>query len=167
MGKLTGKRFALLLTGPASAAKLRVREAVEDELTGAGAAVDRVQGSGLDASSYDGLLALGGRPDTTDPIIAFVRAFFAQGKPVAVLGEAVHLLLDAGVLRNRTVSCTESLRPQILDAGANCVAYPVVADHGLVTGASADDAQAFATRTITEFALAPENPHDPRSTAPP
>lgn len=142
-----------------------------DTLTGAGGVVERVHPGGLDAEAYDGLVALGGTTTGTGPasdeVVEFVRAFFAAGKPVAVLGGAVRLLLDADVVRDRTVTCAQSLRAEILDAGGNCVDYPVVADHGLVTGATADAAEAFATRTLTEFAVAPENPHDPRSTAPP
>lgn len=163
MGDLTGKRIALLLTGPANGGAARVGEA----LTGADAVVDRVQGGGLDATGYDGLVALGDCSATPADSIAFVREFFADGRPVAVLGAAVRLLLDAGVVRDRTVCCTESLRSAILAAGGNCVDYSVVADHGLVTGATTDDAEAFATRAVAEFALAPEDPHDPRSTAPP
>jgi protease I len=164
---LAGRRYAILAADSADGEVAVLRDA----LIAAGAAVERVQPGALDAASYDGLVAVGTGPAEsgagTGEVAQFVRAFFSAGKPVAVLGGAVPLLLDADVVRGRTVTCVESLRSEILEAGGNCVAYPVVADHGLVTGATAGDAKAFATRAVVEFAVAPENPHDPRSTAPP
>lgn len=165
---LTGKRIAVLGGGTTAASGPRT----EQVLTDAGATVEHVDPARDDVAvdDFDGVVALGaGLGDTaaaarsTDVLRGFLRA----GKPVAVLGTAVRLLIAAGVVRDRTVTCTADTRATVLAAGGNCVDYGVVADHGLVSGATDDDVDMFLTRAISEFALAPEQPHDPRSPAPP
>ena len=110
-----------------------------------------------DASSYAGLLLPGGvaNPDqlrADKDAVAFVRAFFEAGKPVAAICHAPWLLIEAGVVEGRTLTAFESIRTDLRNAGANVVNEEVVVDKGLVTSRCPDDIPAFNRKMIEEFA---------------
>jgi protease I len=110
-----------------------------------------------DPTDYDGLLIPGGvaNPDvlrTDKDVIGFVRAFFAAGKPVAAICHGPWVLVEAGVVRDRTMTSWPSLRTDIRNAGGNWVDREVVVDQGLVTSRKPDDITAFNERMIEEFA---------------
>src|SRR5262245_2340429 len=70
------------------------------------------------AEDYDGLVLPGGvaNPDflrTDEHAVAFARAFFEQDKPVAVICHGPWTLVEAGVLRGRTITSWPSLRTDI------------------------------------------------------
>ena len=109
-----------------------------------------------DAGSYAGLLLPGGvaNPDqlrADKDAVAFVRAFFEAGKPVAAICHAPWLLIEAGVVEGRTLTAFESIRTDLRNAGANVVNEEVVVDKGLVTSRCPDDIPAFNARMIEEF----------------
>ena len=109
------------------------------------------------ASDYDGLLIPGGvgNPDTmrTDEnLVQFTRDFFEQGKPVAVICHGPWMLVEAGVVRDRTVTSWPSLQTDIRNAGGKWVDKEVVVDQGLVTSRKPDDIPAFNKKMIEEFA---------------
>lgn len=110
-----------------------------------------------DAGSYAGLLLPGGvaNPDqlrADKDAVAFVRAFFEAGKPVAAICHAPWLLIEAGVVEGRTLTAFESIRTDLRNAGANVVNEEVVVDKGLVTSRCPDDIPAFNRKMIEEFA---------------
>ena len=110
-----------------------------------------------DASSYAGLLLPGGvaNPDqlrADKDAVAFVRAFFEAGKPVAAICHAPWLLIEASVVEGRTLTAFESIRTDLRNAGANVVNEEVVVDKGLVTSRCPDDIPAFNRKMIEEFA---------------
>ena len=110
-----------------------------------------------DAGSYAGLLLPGGvaNPDqlrADKDAVAFVRAFFEAGKPVAAICHAPWLLIEAGVVEGRTLTAFESIRTDLKNAGANVVNEEVVVDKGLVTSRCPDDIPAFNRKMIEEFA---------------
>jgi protease I len=116
----------------------------------------------VDAAEFDGLVLPGGvaNPDLArqDPrAVAFVRAFFEAGKPVAAICHAPWLLVEADVVRDRTVTSWPSLRTDLQNAGATWVDQEVVVDAGLVTSRKPDDLDAFCSKAIEEFA---EGEHD-------
>lgn len=109
------------------------------------------------ATEFDGLLLPGGvaNPDvlrTNEAGVEFVREFFEQHKPVAAICHAPWLLIEAGVLKGRTVTSWPSLKTDILNAGATWVDEPVVVDQGLVTSRKPDDLDEFCAKAIEEFA---------------
>jgi protease I len=80
---------------------------------------------------YAGLVLPGGvaNPDQlrTDPAaVAFARSFFEAGKPVAAICHAPWTLIEADVVRGRTLTSWPSLRTDIRNAGATWVDEPVV-----------------------------------------
>ena len=111
----------------------------------------------VSASDYDGLVQPGGvgNPDTlrTDEnAVNFVREFFDQGKPVAVICHGPWMLVEAGVVRGRTVTSWPSLQTDIRNAGGRWVDEEVVVDNGLVTSRKPDDLPAFNSRLVEELA---------------
>ena len=109
-----------------------------------------------DASDYDALMIPGGvgNPDQLrgdENMVAFVRSFFDQGKPVAAICHAPWVLVEAGVVRDRTVTSWPTLQTDLRNAGAHWVDEQVVVDHGLVTSRKPDDIPAFNEKMIEEF----------------
>ena len=105
-----------------------------------------------DAGRYHGLLLPGGvaNPDqlrSSEKAIAFVRAFFDAGKPVAAICHAPWVLIDAGVVEGRKLTARLDLK----NAGAEVVDKQVVVDEGLVTSRCPDDLPAFNAKMIEEF----------------
>ena len=105
---------------------------------------------------YDALL-LPGSILNTDKLrsmplaVDFVRAFFDAGKPVAAICYGQQLLIEADVVRGKKVTSFPSLRTDLINAGAEWLDEPVVADHGLITSRRPDDLPAFMTKMIEEF----------------
>jgi protease I len=111
----------------------------------------------VSASDYDALVLPGGvgNPDTLrmdENAVAFVHEFFEQGKPVGAICHAPWLLIEAGVVRNRTLTSWPSLKTDITNAGAKRIDQEVVVDDGLVTSRKPDDIPAFNAKLIEEFA---------------
>jgi protease I len=106
---------------------------------------------------YDGLVLPGGQinPDKLrlEPrAVDFVRAFVAAGKPVGAICHGPWLLVEADVVRGRTLTSFASIRTDLKNAGANWVDREVVVDQGLVTSRNPGDLEAFNAKLIEEFA---------------
>src|SRR5215210_3616277 len=118
--------------------------------------VDRTAAD-ADASRYEGLVLPGGvaNPDflrADENAVAFVRAFFEQGKPVAAICHGPWTLIDAGVVAGRTLTSWPSLRTDLRNAGATWVDEEVHVDGGLVSSRNPDDLPAFCSKVVEEFA---------------
>ena len=118
--------------------------------------VDRTV-SDAKVEDYDALLLPGGvmNPDKLrmDPdAVAFVRAFFDQGKPVAAICHGPWLLAEADVVRGRKLTSYPSIRTDLMNAGAEWVDAEVVADKGLVTSRNPKDLPAFNAKMLEEIA---------------
>jgi protease I len=177
MPDLTGKKVAILATDMFEQVELvEPRKAVEE----AGAEVElvsletgEIQGfdhydqadkftvdravAEVSADDYDALLLPGGvgNPDTLrtdEDAVAFVRSFFEQGKPVAAICHAPWTLVEADVVRGRTLTSFRSIKTDVTNAGGNWVDEEVVVDEGLVTSRQPDDLPAFCAKLVEEFA---------------
>src|SRR5439155_9119333 len=109
------------------------------------------------ADEFDALLLPGGvmNPDrlrTNRDAVAFVREVFQAGKPVAAICHGPWMLVEAGVVRDRTVTSWPSLQTDIRNAGGDWVDREVVTDEGLVTSRKPDDIPAFNRKMIEEIA---------------
>jgi protease I len=109
------------------------------------------------AEEYDGLVLPGGvaNPDrlrTDERAVRFARAFFEQDKPVAVICHGPWTLVEAGVLKGRTITSWPSLRTDVRNAGATWVDEEVHVDNGLVSSRKPDDLPAFCAKAVEEFA---------------
>lgn len=109
-----------------------------------------------DASRYDALVLSGGvaNPDflrADEDAVAFTRAFFDQGKPVAAICHGPWTLIDAGVVQGRTLTSWPSLRTDLRNAGATWVDEEVHVDARLVSSRKPDDLPAFCAKLVEEF----------------
>jgi len=94
-----------------------------------------------EAKDYHALMLTGGRAPEylrLDPrVIALVRAFAAEDKPIAAICHAVQILAAADVLRGRRVSGYAACAPEVRLAGGEYVETPpdgAIRDGNLVTG---------------------------------
>jgi protease I len=111
----------------------------------------------VDASDYDGLVLPGGvaNPDflrMDEDAVGFVRAFFEQAKPVGVICHGPWTLVEADVVRGRTITSWPSVQTDLRNAGANWVDEEVVVDQGLVSSRNPDDLPAFCAKVVEELA---------------
>jgi protease I len=105
---------------------------------------------------YAGLVLPGGvaSPDflrMDENAVAFIRGFFEQAKPVAVICHGPWTLVEADVLRGRTITSWPSLKTDIRNAGGTWVDEEVVVDEGLVSSRKPDDLPAFCAKMVEEF----------------
>jgi protease I len=106
---------------------------------------------------YAGVVLPGGvaNPDqlrTEDRAVAFLQQFFAEGKPVGVICHGPWTLVEADLVRGRTITSWPSLQTDIRNAGGNWVDQEVVVDQGLVSSRKPDDLPAFCAKIVEEFA---------------
>jgi protease I len=102
----------------------------------------------VDAGSFDALLLPGGtkNPDALrmdEGAVALIRRFVESGKPVAAICHAPWLLVEADVLRGRTVTGWPSIRTDLRNAGAEVVDREVAIDGNIVTSRKPEDIPAF------------------------
>lgn len=171
--ELTGARIAILVANGFEQSELAVPR---ERLAKAGATVhivsperDRVRGWNhkdwgdefdvdvqLDEASpsdYDALVLPGGHmnPDTlrmNQKAVRFVREFVHMNKPTAAICHGAWTLVEADVLRGRTVTSYPSIKTDIRNAGASWVDREVAVDGYLVTSRRPDDLEAFTTKLI-------------------
>ena len=81
-------------------------------------------------------------------MIALIRAFAEQGKPIGAICHGPWLLVEADLLRGRTATSWPSIRTDLRNAGANVVDEPAVTDGNIVTSRNPDDVEAFTNALI-------------------
>jgi protease I len=112
--------------------------------------------SEADASQYDGLVLPGGvanadRLRTDAGAIDFIRDFFEGGKPVGVICHGPWSLIEADVVRGRTLTSWPSLQTDLRNAGAEWVDEEVHVDQGLVSSRKPADLGAFNAKIVEKF----------------
>jgi protease I len=105
---------------------------------------------------FEALMIPGGlfNPDelrANEEALEFTRHFFGAGKPVAAICHGPWVLIDAGVVRGRTLTSWPHIKTDIKNAGGKWVNEEVVVDNGLVTSRKPDDIPAFNQKMIEEF----------------
>lgn len=184
MGKLTGKKVAILVTDGFEQVELTgPKQALED----AGAIThivspkdDKVKGwdktdwgkeftvdvvlSNASANDYDALVLPGGQinPDKLrieNQAIAFIKAFNDQLKPIAAICHGPWTLIEAGLVSGRIITSYPSIQTDLKNAGAHWVDQEVVIDHGIITSRNPDDIPAFNEKIIEEIAKVNEVAH--------
>ena len=176
-GQLEGKKIAILATDGVEQVELtEPRKALEDE----GAATElvsleagEIQGFNhldhadklpvdktLDEVSpddYDGVLVPGGVANgdflrADESAVSFVAGFARAHKPIASICHGPWVLVEAGIVKGRTVTSWPSLQTDVRNAGGTWVDEAVHVDQGLVTSRKPDDIPAFSAKAVEEFA---------------
>jgi protease I len=111
----------------------------------------------VEVGDFDALLLPGGtmNPDNlrSDPAaVKFAGDFVRAGKPVGVICHGPWTLVEADVVRGRTLTSYPSVRTDIRNAGGTVVDEEVVVDNGLVSSRNPDDLPAFCRAVVREFA---------------
>lgn len=117
--------------------------------------VDRV-----DALDFAALVLPGGVVNvdqlrTSSAAVSFTRRFFELGSPVAAVGHAPWILVEAEVLTGRRLTSRPSLRTDVTNAGGEWTTEPVtVCRHGsntLITGRGRGDLLPFCGELASEL----------------
>jgi protease I len=117
--------------------------------------VDELVGE-VAAEDYDALVLPGGvlNPDALrvdEAAVNFVKQCVSLGKPVAAICHGPWTLVEADVVRGKTLTSWPSLQTDIRNAGGRWVDVEVQVDDGLITSRKPDDLDAFTRTSIEEF----------------
>jgi protease I len=124
--------------------------------------VERTTGE-ISVGDYDAVMLPGGvaNPDqlrVDEPAVNFIRQIFEAGKPVAAICHGPWTLVEADVVRNRTLTSWPSLRTDIRNAGGTWVDQDVrvcaAGPNAVVTSRKPDDLPAFCQTMIEVFSQA-------------
>ena len=113
--------------------------------------------SDVDIDDFDALVLPGGQinPDllrVNEAAVSLIRDFAATGKPVAAICHAPWLLIEAGLVNGRRLTCYKSIRTDVANAGATVVDEAVVVDGNIITSRCPDDLPAFCDAIIEALA---------------
>ena len=105
------------------------------------------------ADDFDALILPGGvrNPDHLrlhPKVIALIKRFDEQGKPIGAICHGPWLLVEADLLRGRTATSWPSIRTDLRNAGANVVDERAVTDGNIVTSRNPEDVDAFTAAII-------------------
>lgn len=108
---------------------------------------------------FDALVLPGGvaNPDALrldKDAVAMVARFVDDGKPVAAICHGPWLLVEADVVRGKTLTAFPSLETDINNAGGRWVDEIVHYEDGLITSRKPDDLDAFCGKLVEVLALA-------------
>ncbi len=177
--QITGKKIAILATDGFEQAELTDPKA---NLEKAGATVDvisiksgKIKGwdktdwgksvkvdhlvNEVKPSDYDALVLPGGQinPDklrTDQSAVGFIKQFVESGKPVAAICHGPWGLVEADVVRGKTMTSWPSVHTDLKNAGANWVDREVVQDGNIITSRKPEDIPAFSNKLIESLAHA-------------
>jgi len=113
------------------------------------------------ADDFDALILPGGvrNPDALrvhGNVIALIKAFDEQGKPIGAICHGPWLLVEADLLRGRTATSWPSIRTDLRNAGATVVDQAAVTDVNIVTSRKPDDVEPFTNALIDLIEEMPE-----------
>jgi protease I len=113
------------------------------------------------ADDFDALILPGGvrNPDALrvhGNVIALIKTFDEQAKPIGAICHGPWLLVEADLLRGRTATSWPSIRTDLRNAGATVVDQAAVTDGNIVTSRKPDDVEPFTDALIDLIEEMPE-----------
>jgi protease I len=129
-------------------AKLVAKEANKDYKGKNGyPATSEVAAKSVKGSDFDVVIIPGGwAPDKMRLIpemVAIVRDAHKAGKIIGCICHGGWMLVTAGILKGKTVTCYEAIKDDVVNAGAKFVDREVVKDGNLITSRKPSDLPAF------------------------
>ena len=107
------------------------------------------------ANDFAALVIPGGySPDkirTDGKMVALTKAISAAGKPVAAICHAGWMLVEADLVRGKTVTSWPSIKTDLINAGAEWVDQEVVEDGNIITSRKPDDLEAFSKALLGQL----------------
>lgn len=173
MSELNSKSIAIIatdgfedseLTSPMNAvqeagANISVISTESGEIEGKNGTKVGVDTTSADAvgTEFDAVILPGGTGNADqirmdEDAVKLVRAHVEAGRPLGAICHAGWLLVEADVLKGRTVTSYPSLKTDLQNAGATWVDEEVVEDGGIVTSRTPDDLPAFNAKLVEVFA---------------
>jgi protease I len=121
----------------------------------------------VSASDYDAIVLPGGQinPDllrVEASALKFIKDIFDAKKIVAAVCHAPWLLIETGIARGRRMTSYNSIKTDVMNAGAKWEDSEVVVDQGVITSRNPGDLEAFSRKIIEEVK---EGRHSQRSAA--
>jgi len=108
-----------------------------------------------DASQFDGLLlAGGGSPEKLrgyPKVVSFVQDIFSQKKPIAAICHGPMIMISAGVVKGKAMTCVPSIGIDLANAGAIYLDRPVVVDGNIATSRTPNDMDQFIAGALEVF----------------
>jgi len=105
----------------------------------------------VEAANFDAVIVPGGyAPDLLrryEAVLKLVREAHQQGKVTAAICHAAWVLISAGILKGRQVTCVSAIKDDVTNAGATYVDQEVMQDGNIITSRMPADLPAFC-RTI-------------------
>lgn len=103
-------------------------------------------------TDYDLLLIPGGsspeRLRTREEAVGLTRSFMQEGQLVGAISHGVQVIISAGSMDNRAVTCSPSIRDDARSAGGRYRDDAVVVDDNLITGRSREDLPEFTAKIV-------------------
>lgn len=108
-------------------------------------------------ADFDALVLPGGQinPDklrTDQDAVGFVKKFVATGKTTAAICHGPWTLIEAGVVKGKTMTSWPSVHTDLINAGAKWVDQEVVVDGQFITSRKPDDIPAFSEKIVEALA---------------
>lgn len=143
--RLRDAGFKVLVIGPVRGSKLTGKRGDYSITTDLG--VESVK-----PDDFDALVIPGGySPDRlrmNPAAVDFVRDFGNSGRPLAAICHAAQLLISAGLVSGRTLTCWPSVAIDVKNAGGRYVDEPIVVDRNLISSRKPGDLPVFVDAII-------------------
>ena len=111
----------------------------------------------VELDDYDAVVIPGGQaPDRMrihQDLVQMVKEANSKGKVIAAICHGPQMLIEADIVRGKTVTSWPSVLTDLRNAGANVVDEPSVVDGNIVTSRSPDDLPAFCRATISLLSI--------------
>ncbi len=101
----------------------------------------------ISVEDFDALIIPGGQgPELLredEGVLEFVRAFVDSGKPVAAICHGPQVLVSAGVVEGKEMTCFPGMSEELIEADAEYVDVAVQRDENIITSRVPDDIGVF------------------------
>lgn len=111
--------------------------------------------SELSVDDYDILILPGGKAPEflrkDKNVISFVRDFYKTGKKIAAICHGPQILISAGIVKNKKMTCYPDMKNELIDAGAKYFDKELVVDSQLITSRDPGDLEVFCKEILRNY----------------